>query len=105
MPHFSTFQFKQFRQAQLHLQNIVYDEWMETEIELTRERGLWGPPVGSRLDKWRLDLTEGPCRMRKKMIKNDMFYIHYPWRPELEMGNPNDAVHDARNQNLKAKYR
>lgn len=22
--------------------------------------------------------------MRKKMMKNDMFYIHYPYRPNLE---------------------
>lgn len=28
----------------------------------------------------------GPCRMRKKMIKNDAFYLHYPYRPELENG-------------------
>lgn len=31
-----------------------------------------------------LDMTEGPCRMRKKMMKNELFYIHYPYRPELE---------------------
>lgn len=29
-------------------------------------------------------MTEGPCRMRKKMMKNELFYIHYPYRPELE---------------------
>jgi hypothetical protein len=29
------------------------------EHELLRERGLWGPIVGSRLDKWMLDMTEG----------------------------------------------
>ena len=47
-----------------------------------RERGLWGPPVGSNLDKWMLDMTEGPHRMRKKMIRNDDFYVHYPYRPD-----------------------
>lgn len=30
-----------------------------TENELMRERGLWGPPFGSELDKWKLDVTEG----------------------------------------------
>lgn len=40
-----------------------------------------------RLDKWILDMTEGPCRMRKKMVKNHQFYIHYPYRPELESGD------------------
>ena len=22
--------------------------------------------------------------MRKKMVKNDLFYIHYPYRPDME---------------------
>lgn len=54
------------------------------ECELLRERGLWGPPIGSHLDKWLLEMTEGPCRMRKKMVRNDMFYNHYPYVPETE---------------------
>jgi len=32
-------------------------------------------------------MTEGPCRMRKKMVKNHQFYTHYPYRPELEFGD------------------
>ena len=40
-----------------------------------------------RLDKWMLDMTEGPCRMRKKMMRNDLFYLHYPYRPELDSGD------------------
>jgi len=63
---------------------IRLQEWLQTETELTRERGLWGPPTPTILDKWMLDMTEGPCRMRKKMMKNELFYIHYPYRPELE---------------------
>jgi len=35
------------------------EDWLQMERELTRERGLWGPPVGSDLDKWMLDMTEG----------------------------------------------
>ena len=65
------------------MEKYLLDKWTETEKELMRERGLWGPPVGSELDKWMLDMTEGPCRMRKKLMKNDMFYIHYPFRPEI----------------------
>jgi hypothetical protein len=57
------------------------EDWRAIEAELMRERGLWGPPVGSELDKWTLDLTEGPHRMRKKMILNDRFYINYPYIP------------------------
>lgn len=40
-----------------------------------------------RLDKWMLDMTEGPCRMRTKMMRNDLFYIQYPYRPELDSGD------------------
>ncbi|XP_071644042.1 WD repeat and FYVE domain-containing protein 3 isoform X2 [Temnothorax longispinosus] len=74
----------QHQQTNLHTQRYVYQEWLQTETELTRERGLWGPPTPTILDKWMLDMTEGPCRMRKKMMKNELFYIHYPYRPELE---------------------
>lgn len=40
-----------------------------------------------RLDKWMLDMSEGPSRMRKKMMRNDMFYVQYPYRPELDSGD------------------
>lgn len=66
------------------------EEWASIEYELLRERGLWGPPIGSHLDKFVLEMTEGPCRMRKKMVRNDMFYIHYPYIPETET-NTNSA--------------
>lgn len=69
-----------------HTQRYVHQEWLQTETELTRERGLWGPPEPCDLDKWMLDMTEGPHRMRKKTIKNDLFYLHYPYRPEHEKG-------------------
>ena len=58
----------------------LVEDWSATETELMRERGLWGPPIGSPLDKWMLDMTEGPHRMRKKMMRNDMFYINYPYK-------------------------
>ncbi|KMR04720.1 wd repeat and fyve domain-containing protein 3 [Lasius niger] len=70
--------------APWELHNQIQSEWLQTETELTRERGLWGPPTPTCLDKWMLDMTEGPCRMRKKMMKNELFYMHYPYRPELE---------------------
>lgn len=37
------------------------------------------------LDKWMLDSTEGPHRMRKKTMRNDQFYLQYIYRPELEI--------------------
>ncbi|RZF45662.1 hypothetical protein LSTR_LSTR010613 [Laodelphax striatellus] len=78
---------KQYALSQQHMQRYVLEDWYQTETELTRERGLWGPTIPSRLDKWMLDMTEGPCRMRKKMMRNDLFYIHYPYRPELDTGD------------------
>lgn len=30
-----------------------------------------------------MDTTEGPCRMRKKLIRNEMFYIHYPFTGDV----------------------
>lgn len=67
-----------------HTQQYVLQDWILSEKELTRERGLWGPTKGSILDKWTLDTTEGPHRMRKKTMRNELFYPQYPYRPELE---------------------
>jgi hypothetical protein len=39
---------KQHQQAQVHMQRYVLEEWLLTETELTRERGLWGPTVPCR---------------------------------------------------------
>ena len=41
------------------MEQFLLGEWSNTETELMRERGLWGPPSGSELDKWLLDITEG----------------------------------------------
>lgn len=68
-----------------HTQRYVHQEWLQSENELTRERGLWGAVKQSPLDKWLLDTTEGPHRMRKKTMKNVLFYLHYPYRPEIDL--------------------
>ncbi|KAM6959381.1 WD repeat and FYVE domain-containing protein 3 [Aplochiton taeniatus] len=77
-------QYKEYQERQQNALKYVTEEWAAIEYELLRERGLWGPPIGSHLDKFVLEMTEGPCRMRKKMVRNDMFYIHYPYVPEPE---------------------
>nr|XP_033713091.1 WD repeat and FYVE domain-containing protein 3 isoform X7 [Tursiops truncatus] len=77
-------QYKEYQERQQNALKYVTEEWCQIEYELLRERGLWGPPIGSHLDKWMLEMTEGPCRMRKKMVRNDMFYTHYPYVPETE---------------------
>ncbi|KAJ8919114.1 hypothetical protein NQ315_012099 [Exocentrus adspersus] len=77
---------QQHQNTTQHTQRYVHQEWLQTENELTRERGLWGPPEPCPLDKWMLDMTEGPHRMRKKTMRNDLFYLHYPYMPEHEKG-------------------
>uniref|UniRef100_A0A914ZRD5 WD repeat and FYVE domain-containing protein 3 n=1 Tax=Parascaris univalens TaxID=6257 RepID=A0A914ZRD5_PARUN len=68
-----------------HVQKWCLQEWHTLEAELTRERGLWGPQLGSSLDKFALDTTEGPCRIRHKLIPNPTFYHQYPYRPHLDL--------------------
>ena len=46
-------------QSKQFINEFVMENWLTIERELTRERGLWGPNVGSDLDKWMLDMTEG----------------------------------------------
>jgi len=68
----------------LALHKYLFDEWLDMEFEiLLRERALFGPENGSILEKWCLDLTEGPRRMRKKMVNNTrQFYTNYAYHPE-----------------------
>ena len=82
-------QIKHKHQSDSHLLKYTYDDWIGIENELLLgERSIWGPDYGSKhLDKWKLDMTEGPNRMRKKLVKNDAFYINYPYRPEQESVN------------------
>ncbi|VDL90055.1 unnamed protein product [Schistocephalus solidus] len=47
------------------------------ESELTQDRSIWGPVCQDAFTKWHLDPTEGPCRMRKRMLPNPSFYQHY----------------------------
>ncbi|KAI0236471.1 WD repeat and FYVE domain-containing protein 3 [Lamellibrachia satsuma] len=82
------YQHQQYLQNSRHTEKYLMEEWAQTETELMRERGIWGPPVGSDLDKWMLDMTEGPHRMRKKMIHNDLFYLHYPYHHEKDSDKP-----------------
>ncbi|KAH9280985.1 WD repeat and FYVE domain-containing protein 3 [Echinococcus granulosus] len=54
-------------------------EWNKMEDNLTQERSIWGPMCADEdVVKWELDPTEGPCRMRKRMLPNPNFYRHYP---------------------------
>ncbi|KAI9471033.1 MAG: hypothetical protein EXX96DRAFT_491090 [Benjaminiella poitrasii] len=47
-------------------ENFVQSEWLRISSDLVRERAIWGPNKDLDL-KWRLDYTEGPNRMRKRL--------------------------------------
>ncbi|KAL6046858.1 WD repeat and FYVE domain-containing protein 3 [Balamuthia mandrillaris] len=68
----------------------VSQQWLQLREALFMERALWGPIEPSILDKWKLDETEGPYRMRKKLTRNRDFYSHYP-TTELD-GTEQDRV-------------
>uniref|UniRef100_A0A915IK38 WD repeat and FYVE domain-containing protein 3 n=1 Tax=Romanomermis culicivorax TaxID=13658 RepID=A0A915IK38_ROMCU len=77
--------YTQYLQWHEHTEKWCLGEWRNLEQELTRERGLWGPFNSTKLSKWQLDSTEGPSRMRKKLIPNLSFYVNYPYRPSLDL--------------------
>ncbi|CAF4232817.1 unnamed protein product, partial [Rotaria sp. Silwood2] len=64
--------------------SYLYEEWLAIERDLLRERGLWGFDEPDPLAKYKLDFIEGPCRMRKRMVLNEDFYKHYPYRIPIE---------------------
>ncbi|KAI8085818.1 uncharacterized protein B0P05DRAFT_466121 [Gilbertella persicaria] len=47
-------------------ENFIQSEWARLSADLLRERAIWGPEKATDL-KWRLDYTEGPNRMRKRL--------------------------------------
>jgi hypothetical protein len=67
-------------QTDQHMLIYVEEQWLYTESMLTQERGIWGPYQESHLTKWMLDMSEGPSRMRRKLIRNEIFYFNYPYQ-------------------------
>ncbi|KAG1351442.1 hypothetical protein G6F62_002976 [Rhizopus arrhizus] len=61
-------------------ENFIHSEWVRISEDLIRERAIWGPEKATDLN-WRLDNTEGPNRMRKRLryISNDS---HLPYLPK-----------------------
>uniref|UniRef100_A0A182YPS5 DUF4704 domain-containing protein n=1 Tax=Anopheles stephensi TaxID=30069 RepID=A0A182YPS5_ANOST len=78
----------------VHNKRYVHQDWLQVESELIRERGIWGPECCAEYTKWTLDSTEGPYRMRKKMLKNLLFYVHYPPpTDQVDVVDTEDNVH------------
>ncbi|CAG8433004.1 6306_t:CDS:10 [Ambispora gerdemannii] len=75
--------------------NYVRAEWAKTSVDLFRERALWGPK--SEVDKtsrWRLDFTEGRCRMRRKLERNEdlQVFSYKPKSSKYENTENNNSV-------------
>uniref|UniRef100_A0A6E8W5C0 Uncharacterized protein n=1 Tax=Anopheles coluzzii TaxID=1518534 RepID=A0A6E8W5C0_ANOCL len=81
---FWNFGLMQQENSYVHTKRYVYQDWLQIEAELIRERAIWGPKCCTEFTKWTLDNTEGPYRMRRKMMKNVFFYLHYPPKPDSE---------------------
>ena len=77
----------QRKQTEQHMLTYSEEEWLNTEGQLTRERGIWGPASESSLMKWQLDVTEGPFRMRKRLVRDELFYYRYPYRAAEQEGD------------------
>ena len=81
------FNYKNKMQKNQHLIKYVLEDWNNLEFEiLLRERAIFECPNYDckKLTKWMLDQAEGPNRKRSKLIRNDLFYVHYPYRPEMD---------------------
>ncbi len=64
----------------------LYNEWLRIEEDLLRETALWGDETEDPLNKWKLDLTEGPNRQRKRLLPNTTeFYKNYPFHVDQEL--------------------
>lgn len=60
-------------------ENFIQSEWTRLSEDLMRERAIWGPQKADDF-KWRLDYTEGPNRMRKRLqyISNTDYSAYMP---------------------------
>ncbi|GAA5797771.1 hypothetical protein HPULCUR_003166 [Helicostylum pulchrum] len=69
-------------------ENFIQSEWTRLSADLMRERAVWGPEKSTDL-KWRLDYTEGPNRMRKRLqyISNNDYTSYLPKQTPLASSN------------------
>jgi len=89
MKEFMESENRKFFRSNQQRHSYLYEEWLKIEKDLLRERALWGELNENKLNKWKLDFTEGPNRQRKRLLPNDEFYLHYHYRPEIELLKPN----------------
>ncbi|KAI8643957.1 hypothetical protein BD408DRAFT_137123 [Parasitella parasitica] len=70
-------------------ENFIQSEWTRIAADLIRERSIWGPRVSRNL-KWRLDYTEGPNRMRKRLqsLSNKDYSSYMPKKSATASSSP-----------------
>ncbi|CEP07883.1 hypothetical protein [Parasitella parasitica] len=70
-------------------ENFIRSEWTRIAADLVRERSIWGPRVSLDL-KWRLDYTEGPNRMRKRLqaLSNTDYSSYMPKKTTAASSSP-----------------
>jgi len=56
--------------------------WEKLDLSFQLEVSIWGGMEDPYLQRWKLDLHEGPSRMRLKLERNHQFYTRYPFCPE-----------------------
>ena len=89
----TTIQSSELEQLQKHRRNyqdtqkFVKSLWETSTQELFRERAIWGTLTPDTLAKWKLDETEGPYRMRKKLERDFLFFERYPYISEEQDAN------------------
>ncbi|SGY50147.1 BQ5605_C001g00859 [Microbotryum silenes-dioicae] len=80
----------------------IHAEWIDRSQALYRERGIWGMPLPT--DRWQLDFTQGPYRIRKKLQAELPKKIALPPADTLtsnryrRMGNGSTSRHDSISQ-------
>ncbi len=90
MKEYMDSEYRRFFRTYEQQHQYLYEEWIKIEKDLLRERALWGEDTENKLNKWKLDFTEGPNRQRKRLIpNNEDFYKNYHYRPEIELLKPN----------------
>ncbi|KAH3744555.1 beach domain protein [Pelomyxa schiedti] len=75
---------QQHRRIYADKHHFVCGLWNTQSEQLRTERAVWGSNIPDPYAKWKIDETEGPYRMRKKLEHDHTFYERYPYIPESD---------------------
>lgn len=74
------------------MERYLLEEWQQVEKELLRERSLWGPAAGSRLQRWMLDMTEGWFESLWTKAGSSVFMLYLSVSQISEVLNENASI-------------